>query len=129
MSLRDRHSWCVPTCVLLSCLLSSHTASAQTQSPWNGVIRDDAEQAAGAFAGYSIVRQRALSADGRFLVIDSDRTLVDGDTNGVLDVFVRDRQTGALERVSVATDGTEGNWHSNWPAISANGRHVVFQSL
>ena len=47
----------------------------------------------------------------------------------VLDIFVRDRQTGALERVSVATDGTEGNSHSTWPAISGNGRHVVFQSL
>ena len=129
MSSRDRHSWCVRTCVLLLFLLSSHAASAQTQSPWNGVIRDDAEQAAGAFAGYSVVRQRGLSADGRFLVIDSGRTLVDGDTNGALDVFVRDRQTGALERVSVATDGTEGNSHSKWPAISANGRHVVFQSL
>jgi Bacterial Ig-like domain (group 3)/IPT/TIG domain len=129
MSLRDRQSWCVRACALLLFLLSSHAASAQTPSPWNGVIRDDAEQAAGAFAGYSIVRQRGMSADGRFLVIDSDRTLVDGDTNGALDVFVRDRQTGALERVSVATDGTEGNSHSNWPAMSANGRHVVFQSL
>jgi Tol biopolymer transport system component len=129
MSVRDRHSWRVRTCVLLLFLLSSHAASAQTQSPWNGVIRDDAEQAAGAFGGYSTVRQRGLSADGRFLVIDSDRTLVDGDTNNAFDVFVRDRQTGALERVSVATDGTEGNSHSNSPTISANGRHVVFQSV
>jgi len=126
---RDSYSWCVRTCALLVLLLPSHTASAQTPSPWSGVIRDEAEQVAGAFAGYSVVRQRGMSADGRFLVFDSDRTLVGGDTNGALDVFVRDRQTGALERVSVATDGTEGNWHSNWPAISANGRHVVFQSL
>jgi hypothetical protein len=129
MSLRDRHSWCVRACALLLFLLSSHAASAQTPSPWNGVIRDDAEQVAGAFPGYSVVRQRGMSADGRFLVFDSDRTLVDGDTNGALDVFVRDRQTGALARVSVATDGTEGNSHSYWPAMSANGRHVVFQSL
>ena len=129
MHLRDRHSWCARTCVLLLFLLSPLTASAQTESPWSGVIRDDAEQAAGAFGGYSTVRQRGLSADGRFLVFDSDRTLVDGDTNGALDVFVRDRQTGALERVSVATDGSEGNSHSHWPSISANGRHVVFQSL
>ena len=129
MLLRGSHSWCVQTCTLLLFLLSSHAAGAQTPSTWSGVIRDDAEQAAGAFAGYSVVRQRGMSADGRFLVIDSNRTLVDGDTNGALDVFVRDRQTGALERVSVATDGTEGNSHSTWPAMSANGRHVVFQSL
>jgi WD40 repeat protein len=128
MVLTDKHSWCVRTCTLLLFLLPSHAARAQTPSPWSGVIRDDAEQAAGAFAGYSVVRQRGMSADRRFLVFDSDRTLVEGDTNGALDVFVRDRQTGALKRVSVATDGTEGNASSMWPAISANGRHVVFQS-
>jgi len=129
MTLRDRHSACVRACALLLFLLHSHAARAQTTSPWTGVIRDDAEQAAGALPGYSVVRPRGLSGDGRFLVVESGRTLVDGDTNGALDIFVRDRQTGALERVSVATDGTEGNSHSTWPAISGNGRHVVFQSL
>ena len=129
MSLKNHHSCCVRTCGLLLFLLSAHATRAQTPSHWTGVIRDDAEQAAGSSPGFSVVRQRGMSADGRFLVFDSDRTLVDGDTNGVLDVFVRDRQTGALTRVSVATDGTEGNSHSTWPAISANGRHVVFQSL
>jgi Tol biopolymer transport system component len=128
MSLRDRQTWCARAGALLLFLLSPHAAGAQTPSPWSGVIRDDAEQAAGAFAGYSVVRQRGMSADGRFLVFDSDRTLVDGDTNGAVDIFVRDRQTGALARASVATDGTEGNSHSTWPAISADGRHVVFQS-
>ena len=92
------------------------------------MIRDDAEQAAGALPGYSVVRPRGMSADGRFLVIESGRTLVDGDNNGSYDVFVRDRQTGALQRVSVATDGAEGNSHSTDPTMSANGRHVVFQS-
>jgi hypothetical protein len=80
MVLTDKHSWCVRTCTLLLFLLPSHAARAQTPSPWSGVIRDDAEQAAGAFAGYSVVRQRGMSADGRFLVFDSDRTLVEGDT-------------------------------------------------
>ena len=127
--LRDTQSWCVRTCALLLLVLASHAASAQTPTRWSGVIRDDAEQAAGAFAGYSVVGQRGMSADGRFLVFESDRTLVDGDTNGARDVFVRDRRTGTLERASVATDGTESNSHSTWPAISANGRHVVFQSL
>jgi hypothetical protein len=109
-------------------LLSAHASSAQTPSPWTGVIRDDAEQATGAVAGFSGVGQRGMSAAGRFLVFESNRTLVAGDTNGTFDIFVRDRQTGALERVSVATDGTEGDGLSQAPAISANGRHVVFLS-
>ncbi len=35
--------------------------------------------------------------------------LVSGDTNGDEDIFVHDRQTGQTTRVSVATDGTQGN--------------------
>ena len=122
------HTWCIQTCALLLSLLSSSQASAQGPSPWSGVIRDDAEQAAGAFAGFSIVHERGMSADGRFLAFESDRTLVAGDTNGAYDAFVRDRHTGALQRVSVATDGTQGDAGSYSPALSANGRHVVFRS-
>src|SRR5436309_4754669 len=52
----------------------------------------------------------ALSADGRFVAFDSDASdLVAGDTNGVSDVFVHDRQTGTTERVSVASGGAQGN--------------------
>src|SRR2546425_1663307 len=44
----------------------------------------------------------AISADGRFVAFHSfANNLVAGDTNGSLDVFVHDRQTGATERVSV----------------------------
>ena len=122
MSVQNR-TWCgALTCALVLSLLSSHAANAQTPSPWTGVIRDEAG------GGYSAVRPRGLSANGRFLVFDSDGPLVAGDTNGTYDVFVRDRQTGALTRVSVATSGAQGNSYSTWPAISANGRHVVFQS-
>ena len=129
MSLKNRHSCCVRTCALFIFLLSAHAAHAQTPSPWTGVIRDDAEQAAGAAGGFSVVAQHGMSADARFLVFESDRTLVAGDTNGAYDVFVRDRQTGALERVSLGPGGTEGDSHSYSAAISANGRHVVFLSL
>ena len=51
-----------------------------------------------------------------------------GDTNNVGDVFVHDRQTGETTRVSVASDGTEGNFGSLIPSISADGRYVAFQS-
>lgn len=73
--------------------------------------------------------QPAISADGRFVAFTSKaNNLVAGDTNRKTDVFVRDLQLGVTERVSVASDGTQGNDHSNEPAISGNGRFVVFTS-
>ena len=72
----------------------------------------------------------AISADGRYVVFDSDAaTLVSGDTNGRRDVFRRDRQTGETIRVSVSSDGVQGdNRSSGPPSISADGRFVVFIS-
>ncbi len=73
----------------------------------------------------------SLSADGRYVAYHSFAPdLVPGDTNDQADIFVYDRQTGAIERVSVATDGTEavgGNSFS--PVMSGDGRYVVFQSM
>ena len=72
---------------------------------------------------------QGLSADGRYLVFSSNATdLVDGDSNGVEDVFVRDQLSGALRRVSVTAGGTQGNGASRLPSISADGRYVSFQS-
>src|SRR5207247_2672904 len=63
-----------------------------------------------------------LSADGRFVAFHSAATnLVAGDTNGTNDVFVHDRQTGTTERVSVASDGAQGNKANSYPAVSADG--------
>ena len=71
----------------------------------------------------------AISADGRFVAFYSGASnLVPGDTNGWEDAFVHDRQTGITERVSVASDGTQGNSWSKSPAISADGRIVAFIS-
>lgn len=73
----------------------------------------------------------AISADGRFAVFTSYASnLVPGDTNNTRDVFVHDRVTGKTERVSVASDGAEANGYngSGWPAISADGRYVAFNS-
>ena len=71
----------------------------------------------------------ALSADGRFVAFESDAAdLVSGDTNGLSDVFVHDRQTGATERVSVDSGGNQGDGESRYPAISADGRFVAFIS-
>ena len=71
----------------------------------------------------------ALSSNGRFVAFDSEATnLVPGDTNGVRDVFMYDRQLGQTERVSVASDGTQGNDSSFAADISADGRYVAFLS-
>jgi Tol biopolymer transport system component len=71
----------------------------------------------------------ALSNDGQIVAFYSDATnLVDGDTNGQTDVFVRVRGSNSTELISQASDGTQGNGPSLNPGISADGRFVVFQS-
>jgi Tol biopolymer transport system component len=71
----------------------------------------------------------AISANGRYVAFYSGATnLVPGDTNGESDVFVRDRELGTTQRISVSSAGRQGNGHSYEPAISANGRYVAFTS-
>ncbi len=71
----------------------------------------------------------SVSADGRYVTFESFASdLVANDTNGALDVFVRDRQTGITKRVSVSSAGSEANSYSRDPSISADGRYVAFES-
>lgn len=71
----------------------------------------------------------SISADGRFVAFTSYASnLLPSDTNNAADVFVRDRVTGQLWRVSVDSTGIEGNLGSAQPAISADGRYVTFES-
>ena len=70
-----------------------------------------------------------LSADGRFVAFDSIASnLVAGDTNGGSDCFVHDRLTGETIRVSVTTAGAQAGNGSRAPAISPDGRFIVFES-
>ncbi|MDX3798899.1 hypothetical protein [Streptomyces sp. AK04-3B] len=72
----------------------------------------------------------SISADGRYVAFASlARDLVSGDTNRVDDVFVRDRQTGAVTRISVDSAGVQANNASRNPSISADGRYVAFESV
>jgi len=71
----------------------------------------------------------ALSADGRYVAFESGASnLVAGDDNGTRDIFLHDTQTGITTRVSVDSAGTEANGDSYFPALSADGRYVVFTS-
>lgn len=73
----------------------------------------------------------ALSSDGRYVAFISDATnLVQSDVNGLSDVFVKDRTTGAVQLVSTGADGTQGDNGviADRPAISGDGRFVAFSS-
>ncbi len=70
-----------------------------------------------------------VSADGRWVAFTSAAdNLVPGDTNFQWDVFLHDRQTGTTTRVSLAPGGGQMDIPSDFPAISADGRWVAFQS-
>lgn len=71
----------------------------------------------------------AISNSGRFIVFESDAgDLVDGDENGLRDIFVWDRVEGSATRVSVAADGGDPEGESESSSISADGRFVAFSS-
>jgi Ca2+-binding RTX toxin-like protein len=79
--------------------------------------------------GDALSSQSSISADGRYVVFFSlSSNLVQGDTNGLRDIFLKDMVTGTVTRLSVAADGTELNDLSNTPQISADGHYVTFQS-
>jgi hypothetical protein len=73
---------------------------------------------------------RDISADGGFVAFETPATnLVEGDTNGTQDVFLRDRQTGTTERVSVGSGRIQANDYSLGAALSADARFVLFSSV
>lgn len=70
----------------------------------------------------------SLSADGRYVAFSTYRALTPGDSNGRFDVYVKDLATGALDLVSSNDADQPGDNNSSFPAISANGRYVVYNS-
>lgn len=71
-----------------------------------------------------------LSADGRFVAFHTSASnLVPGDANGTLDVYVRDRVTGAVERISAGPGGLEGDGPSFGATFAGGSRYVLFVSF
>jgi len=73
-------------------------------------------------------RRPALSDDGRIVAFMSYSEILSSDGNNRPDIFVKDRQTGVLERISspdgvVVADGASFN-----PAVSADADVVAFRS-
>ena len=70
-----------------------------------------------------------LSADGRYVVFESTATnWAATPANTTSDIFLKDRVTDSLERLSTSLTGGDGNDASRFAKISADGRFVVFES-
>jgi hypothetical protein len=84
----------------------------------------------GTGSGNARSQLQSLSADGQFVLFLSEASdLVENDTNGEFDVFVRDLQNGTTTLASVNRFGTySGNGRSLTAKISSDGRFVIFKS-
>ncbi len=71
-----------------------------------------------------------ISSNGQYVAFESAASnLVECDTNGLSDVFVRDLASGITRLVSVSADDTpSANGPSGAPLISGDGRWVFFES-
>ena len=80
--------------------------------------------------GNGFINRASISSDGRYVAFSSGaNNLVAEDTYAGSDVFVHDRQTGATELVSISSSGVQGNYDSDDPFISSDGRYVTFSSF
>jgi Tol biopolymer transport system component len=93
-----------------------------------GLTRRVSLDTAGAQARFGGGRAR-ISANARYVVFTSSSPdLVVGDTNGTLDVFVRDLRYGITKRASLTAAGGQIDTFTVSDSISADGRYVVFSS-
>jgi Tol biopolymer transport system component len=82
------------------------------------------------------VGQSTLSGNGRLIAYDTPDAAKAGDSNGLRDVYVRDRLAGGVPTtqadqvalVSKGLNGAQSNGASSLPVLSANGNRIVFVS-
>ena len=80
--------------------------------------------------GNDTSNESAMTPDTRFVVFASWATnLVPNDTNGVIDIFVRDLAHATTTRESLSSTGVEADGHCGFPSISGDGRYVAFGSI
>jgi Tol biopolymer transport system component len=72
--------------------------------------------------------ESVISADGNKVAFTSEATNLLKSTTFGRNIFLKDIDTGVVSLVSTNTADTEGNGDSEQPAISSDGRFVVFAS-
>jgi hypothetical protein len=111
----------------VACAPATAVANAASQAGSSSTTR--ISQAADGTQGNGHSYLGGISANGRYVTYYSVASnLVPGDTNGVSDVFLHDRWTRRTTRISVASDGTQGDRDSVGPAISGDGRYITYTS-
>lgn len=116
--------------------LAHNLVSADVNGTWDVLVKDTAtgqtamvSSNSSGQAGNSWSYFSSVSADGRYVAYHSNASnLVEGDTNGTVDIFVKDTVTGRTFIVSTDSAGSQGNGESWCPSISADGRYVAFFS-
>ena len=97
-------------------------------SPTVGLLTLVSASAAGKAAGGTSA-PCGVSADGALVAFgDSAATLVSGDTNQSLDVFMKNTRTGAIARVSTESNGVQFAGGADCLAITPDGNTVVFRT-
>jgi Tol biopolymer transport system component len=131
--MNEKHSKCRPTICInrllpLTFIILLIMPSIHTQIEIIGTTEVVSKSSQG-IQGNNWSARPAISSNGRYVsFVSSAINLVANDSNGVMDIFVFDRTTKEITRISIATDGTEANNNSDEPSISADGRYVVFVS-
>ncbi|MHC1726025.1 MAG: TolB family protein [Syntrophobacteraceae bacterium] len=98
-----------------------------TKADAGNMHRVSVTSAGGQVEGVSI--HPSISSDGQIVAFQSSASdMVVGDSNGEADIFAHDLRTGATNRVSVASDGSQADAGSQDPSISGNGQYVAFAS-
>jgi Tol biopolymer transport system component len=73
--------------------------------------------------------EASVSTDGNVVCFSSQATtLVPGDTNGVADVFIVERDRGLITRISLGVDGSEADADCENPELSNDGYVAIFES-
>jgi|GEM_PF-2494608 len=94
-----------------------------------GTIRRVSLTETGGESGGGVVGQPAMTPDGKTIAFASRASdLVEGDPANFIDIYVYDRCSGSVQLVSRTPEGGFPSGDSFSPAISADGRRIVFSS-
>lgn len=114
----------VRTCASIAAALAFFSAIAGAQGEVQRVSVSSAAAQGNADSGVP-----ALSGDGRYVVFSSRASnLASGTMSSARQIYLRDRASSTTQLITRSPGGVGGNGNSDAPAISADGRYVVFQT-